>query len=246
MKSIALFNPRGGVGKTTFTINLSAALGCLGVKVLLIDFDPESHATHFIGKNLPRNFKSLYHFMNGDTDIEVITYKHKYFDYVPSEMLLADYNASYDEYVKQVELVSNTIKKIKKYDLIILDSPSSIGIINGIITHIADFIISPITIDAFTMKSIMNLLHILSWVSPRHNINHKLVINKYIANRNNDDFVKTITDKYGNIMFSNIISENTDLAVSLKYNKTVYEYNLHGVGANEFRKFSHEVLSTIA
>ncbi len=242
MKSIAIFNPKGGVGKTTVSINLSAAMGCLGKKVLLIDFDPESYLTPFVETKQLSNYNSLYHCMKGESDFEGITFRHKFFDYVPVKTPLSDIYTSFDEFRKLLSLLKSNFKNSDKYNIVLIDSPPSISIINWFIIDIAEYIVSPITIDSFTDVSIENLLHMLSNINAS---NYKLLINKYTVNSDNDYRIKSIINKYGNILFKNYISDNIDFAVSLKDYKRVCEYNQQRAGANEFINLSHELISNI-
>lgn len=166
-KTIALVNQKGGVGKTTTSINLSASLAVLGKNVLLIDLDPQGNATTGVGVNKADIETSTYDVLVGDCEIKqsIVKTKYKRLSIMPATINLAGLEIELVEksrqdttFQKGSQLKLN-IEKIKDiYDYIIIDCPPSLGIITTNALTAADSVIIPVQCEFYALEGITQLL----------------------------------------------------------------------------------------
>ena len=167
-KVISLVNQKGGVGKTTTSINLSASLAVLGKKVLLIDLDPQGNTTTGVGINKGEIEKSIYDVLIGECTIKDATLKTKYkkFYVVPSTINLAGLGNELtekgrnEEGFKKGEQLKISLEDVREeYDYIIIDCPPSLGILTTNALAASDSVLIPVQCEYFALEGIMQLIN---------------------------------------------------------------------------------------
>lgn len=244
MKPIAIFSPRGGSGKTTVSLNLCAGLSRLGKKSLVIDFDPESHLTSALGKKLPKDYLSLYSFLNGKTGLNEIIYQNENYDFIPSDFRLYYMNAggTVKKVISQVEFI---LSKLDCYDYVLIDCPPSFGLINCSILTTVSYAITPITIDSFVKKSANNITLIIDDRFADKKNSHRFVVNKYNKyNRVTDKHFKFITKKYSDKLFKTFIRDNENISHSLLNGNNIFNYDHTSSAAHDYLELTLEVIDS--
>ena len=254
---ITIANQKGGVGKTTTAVNLSAALAENGKKVLLIDADPQTNATTSLGFNRNDYEYNIYHVLVGiKTMSEVIlTSNFKNVDLIPANIGLVGIEKEfYDSSKKKRELLlKKAIKPIKKnYDFIIIDSPPALGPITINALGAADSVIIPIQCEYFALEGLAQLLNTINLL--KKSINPKLTIKGFLptmfSSQNNlsKQVLEDLSHHFKKNLFLDkkkdfiIVPRNIKVAESPSYGKPVIQYAHKSKGALAYNSLAKCIL----
>ncbi|MCD8204217.1 MAG: ParA family protein [Coprobacillus sp.] len=173
-KIIAIANQKGGVGKTTTSINLGAALAHFDRKVLVIDMDPQGNCSRGFGVDITLINKSIYDVLNNGADINTVIRKvFKNLDLIPSKLMLASIDASAsNKNGDPFTLLKDALMGLKKeYDYIIIDCPPSLALLTLNALVAADSILIPVQCEYFAMEAVAQILSSVSRIQASHNPN---------------------------------------------------------------------------
>lgn len=171
-KIISISNQKGGVGKTTTTVNLAASLGAAGKKVLIIDLDPQGNTTSGLGFNKKEVEKSSYDVLEKDVSPEEATLKTEFknLSLIPSHINLAAADAGISLFSGKESKLKNKILDLKKvYDFILIDCPPSLGIITINAFCASDSILIPIQCEYYALEGLSQLINTIKVVKRHHN-----------------------------------------------------------------------------
>lgn len=171
-KIISISNQKGGVGKTTTTVNLAASLGAAGKKVLIIDLDPQGNTTSGLGFNKKEVEKSSYDVLEKDISPEEATLKTEFknLSLIPSHINLAAADAGISLFSGKESKLKNKILDLKKvYDFILIDCPPSLGIITINAFCASDSILIPIQCEYYALEGLSQLINTIKVVKRHHN-----------------------------------------------------------------------------
>ncbi len=171
-KIISISNQKGGVGKTTTTVNLAASLGASGKKVLIIDSDPQGNTTSGLGFNKKELPKSAYDVLEKDTSAEEATIitEFKNLNLIPSHINLASADAGISLFSGKESKLKNKISYLRNlYDYIIIDCPPSLGIITINAFCASDSILIPIQCEYYALEGLSQLINTIKVVKRHHN-----------------------------------------------------------------------------
>lgn len=249
-KIIAVANQKGGVGKTTTSVNLAAALAVEEKRVLLVDADPQGNATSGSGVPRVQTRKTLYNLLVLNESIVNVV--------LPSELpslwvLPADKNLAGAE-VELVETANREYKlkellnKVKNdYDYIIIDCPPSLGLltINGLTA--ANSLLVPIQCEYYALEGVTELFDTLArlrrWLNPQLTI-EGLLLTMYDERTNLSAAVaQDLRDFYGSQVLKTIIPRNVRLAEAPSYGKPIILYDIRSKGAESYIQLAKEILS---
>lgn len=172
MKIIAVANHKGGVGKTTTAINLSAALAHFGRTVLLVDIDPQGNSSRGLGVDVTLINKSIFEVFSGMVDVNVAIKKTmmKGLDLLPSKLMLASIDSTFGSMVEPYMLLKRNLARLnKKYEYVIIDCPPSLGILTINALNAANTVLIPVQCEYFAMEAVSSILATISNIQSTSN-----------------------------------------------------------------------------
>lgn len=248
-KVIAISNQKGGVGKTTTTINLSAALAEAGQTVLIVDFDPQANATSGFGIDEETDNKTIVDaIFNGLDPKECILQ-----DVIPNvdlicgDIALSSLEAEFEGKADKEKLLKNIIDKVKDdYDLVIIDCPPSVGVININAIVASDSVLIPVQCEYFSLEGLKQVLEVIDLL--RQNMRTGLKIEGILftmydgRTKLSQDVVREISENLNERIFKTLIPRNVRLAEAPSNGLTILQYEPNSPGADAYRKLAAELL----
>jgi len=248
MKTISIVNQKGGCGKTTTAINLASSLATNGKKVLLIDLDPQSHAT--LGLNVESQ-DSIYNVISNLTPRKlkvenIIKRVENNFDIIPSSILVGTLEQELSDEIGRELKLSESIRDIKDlYDYVLIDCPPSLGILTINAIRMSDDLIVPVETSRFSMQGVERLMDIVRLVKERlkHEVKCKVIITMFDSRlRHSFSMLNTFREKFKGLLFDTIIHINVKLKESAVMGKTVASYDKYCRGSKDYNSLAKEIL----
>lgn len=248
-KTIAIVNQKGGVGKTTTAVNLTAALGLKGYKTLLIDIDPQGNSTSGFGINKRELSASSYSVLIGDCSAKdaIISTEFKNVSVMPSSMDLAGAELELVDIAKRESKLKNAIAPVKdEYDFILLDCPPSLGLItlNGLCA--ADTLMVPIQCEFFALEGLAQLISTVRTIKRLYNpfIEIEGVILTMYDGRLNltQQVVDEVKKCFPKKVYSTFIPRNVRLSEAPSYGQPVMYYDRSSKGSAAYLALADEFL----
>ena len=254
MKTISIFNQKGGVGKTTSVVNLAVALSKLDKKVLVIDFDPQANTTTGLGFDKNELEKSIYKMFYDEGD--------NYKDYIlkseEGPYLIASENSlsglevelvSLDQ-EERLKMLSQIIEEIKKdFDIILIDCPPSLGLLSLNALVASDSIIIPIQTEYYALEGVSELLK--TYQTIKESIKEDLEIEGVLLcmfDKDTDlsyEVVEEVKSFFKEKVFSTMIPRNIKLAEAPSFGKSVISYDEKSKGARAYLSLAKELVENI-
>ena len=245
-KIIAVVNQKGGVGKTTTCVNLTAALQAQGKKVLLCDFDPQANGTSGLGVDKRKLRASVYNVVVNETPVQEVIVKTPYGDVLPSAADLAG---------AAVELISmeNPTQKLKealavvkdKYDLILIDCPPSLEMLTLNALAAAEGILVPVQCEYYALEGLTDLMNTLRLVKKRINPNLEIfgVALTMFDGRTNfsNQVAQEVRRHFPGKVFATVIPRNVRLAEAPSHGLPVTVYDKYSRGAEAYKAMAEEI-----
>lgn len=245
-KIIAVVNQKGGVGKTTTAVNLTAALHDLGLKVLLCDFDPQANATSGLGVDKRKIKYSVYDVTINEVPPEEAIVHTKYGDVLPSAADLAGATVeliSADHRERQLEKALQSVKE--KYDIIFIDCPPSLELLtlNGLCA--ADSILIPVQCEYYALEGLSDLMNTLRMVKRKLNPRLEIfgVALTMFDGRTNfsTQVAQEVRKHFPGKVFSTVVPRNIRLAEAPSHGIPVTDYDKYSKGAKAYREMAEEI-----
>ncbi len=248
-KIIALFNQKGGVGKTTTAVNLCACLASLGKRVLGIDFDPQSNFTSGLDVDKSTLSKSVYNVLIDDYPIEKAILKTgiKNLDILPASIELAGAEIEISEIPQRETLLKRRLKdSVDNYDYILIDCAPSLGLLPVNALCLADSVLIPIQCEYYALEGVSQLVNTVNLVKRSLNPSLKIegVILTMFDSRTNLSIqvVDEVRNFFSDKVFETIIPRNVRLAEAPSFGKTIIEYDKTSRGSIAYMNLAREII----
>ncbi len=248
-KVIALANQKGGVGKTTSTINLSAALGIKNKKVLLIDLDPQLNASSGVGVDKVLAENSIYDVLINDVNIKdaIVKTTCKHLNSCSSNIQLAGAEIEMVDIEKREFVFKNAIKDIRnEYDYILIDCPPSLGLLTLNAFVAVDTILIPIQCEYYALEGLSQLIKTIKEIKKSLNKDLDLegVLLTMFDSRTNlsVQVAEEVKKYYPDKLYKSVIPRNVRLSEAPSYGMSIFEYDKHSKGANSYLSLAKEVI----
>ncbi len=248
-RTIAITNQKGGVGKTTTAINLSAALAEAGQRVLLIDFDPQGNTGSGLGAEIKKG-NTVYDLICGNAEFKdcVIRESVENLDLIPSDMNLAGAEAEFQDIEHMESKLSEAIKGEKdNYDYIIIDCPPSLSVLTINALTASDTAIIPIQCEYYALEGLNQVLKTIYLV--RKKLNPKLrvegvLFTMYDSRTNlSEQVVETVRENLRESIYDTVIPRNIKLAEAPSHGLPINIYDTRSTGAESYRLLAAEIMS---
>ena len=259
MRSIAMINQKGGVGKTTSAVNISAALAATGQSVCLIDLDPQAHATLHVGASPERDEISIYDVLTGDASLaDACRRLNEHLWIVPSELDLAAAEVELaGEVGRELILRDRLVEVAERFDYVIIDCPPSLGILTLNALAAVDEVFLPLQPHFLALHGLSKLLETIRLVSRR--LNPKLRLSGVMfcmydsatrlateVSRDVDEFFEQARGQESpwsrTHVFQTRIRRNIRLAEAPSFGQSIFDYSPNSHGAEDYQQLVRELL----
>lgn len=249
-KIVAITNQKGGVGKTTTAINLSSGLAYQGKKVLLVDFDPQSNATHGLLELGELDGKNVYSVILEEKDIhDSIVHKDKpNIDILPSNISLAGAELVMDKIDNGKEkLLKNQLDQIRdQYDYIIIDCPPSLGLLTTNALTAADSVLIPVQCEYYALEGVTQLFLTIRLVQRTYNRNLKIegfLLTMFdIRTKLSVEVSQEVRQTFQQQVYQTAIPRNVKLSEAPSRSLSIFEYDDKCSGAQAYQSLTEEFI----
>lgn len=248
-KIIAIANQKGGVGKTTTSVNLAASLGVLEKKVLLIDADPQANATSGLGIDVENVEAGTYQLLEHTIAAKdaIVSSNSPNLDLIPAHIDLVAIEIELVDKDKREYMLKKAIQELKKdYDFILIDCAPSLGLLTLNALTAADSVIIPIQCEYFALEGLGKLLNTVKSVQKIHNKNldiEGLLLTMYDSRlRLSNQVVDEVKKHFDEMVFKTIIQRNVRLSEAPSYGESIISYDAGSKGANNYLSLAQELI----
>lgn len=245
MRTIAILNNKGGVGKTTSTVNISAALEQLGKKVMVIDIDHQAQTTYHFGITPDAVKFSVFEVLKGEVQYTDALIKRNAIDILPAKNDLKDLD--FLPFPAKEFLLKEALEKMKGYDYVLIDCPPSLGILTlNALTYVQEILV-PLQLEFLPFHGMYNLFEGVQMVKQRLNKGIEIsgiIATMYSTNKSiNREVLDETENRLPGKLFQTIIRENVALQEAPSWGQTIFEYKPDSNGAVDYLNLTKEIIA---
>jgi chromosome partitioning protein len=248
-KIIAIANQKGGVGKTTTSINLAASLGVLEKKILLIDADPQANATSGLGIEVESVEKGTYQLLEHTVSAKevIVSTNSPNLDLIPAHIDLVAIEIELVDKKNRESMLKRAIGELKdEYDFILIDCAPSLGLLTLNALTAADSVLIPIQCEYFALEGLGKLLNTIKSVQKIHNVQldiEGLLLTMYDSRlRLSNQVVDEVKKHFDEMVFKTIIQRNVRLSEAPSFGESIISYDAGSKGANNYLSLAQELI----
>jgi chromosome partitioning protein len=251
MKIIAVANQKGGVAKTTTSVNLAACLAVRGVRVLLIDIDPQANATSALGLE-PIDQHSIYGPLLGLEEIKntIVPTRLPHLWLIPGDIHLAGAEievARAENHLTRLRSALEPLRQDSTFDVVLLDCPPSLGILMTNALAAADELLVPIQCEYFALEGLSKIVQIIQQVrdcgaNPDLKIGG-ILMTMFMRNNLAQQVISEVQTHFGDVIFKTVIPRTVRLSEAPSHGKPIIEYDPSGLGATAYHALADEFLA---
>jgi len=244
MKIISISNNKGGVGKTTTTVNVAAALQLSGKKVMVIDMDHQAQATYHFGINPNKVVESIYNVLKGEVTYRDIIINRGGIDILPANPDMR--NIEFIPLPAKEFLLKEAMEDLSGYDYVLLDCPPSLGVLTLNALALSEYIIIPLQAQFLPFHGMYNLFEAVQMVKKRINRNVEvtgIIGTMYNPKKSiNREVIEETEKRLPGKLFDTLIRENVSLQEAPSWGKTIFEYKPDSNGADDYMALTQEIM----
>lgn len=248
-KIIAIANQKGGVGKTTTTVNLAASLGVLEKKVLLIDADPQANATSGLGIDVDSVEHGTYQLLEHTMPVDdvIVQTDSPNVDLIPAHIDLVAIEIELVDKDNREYMLREALKDLgDRYDFVLIDCAPSLGLLTLNALTAADSVMIPIQCEYFALEGLGKLLNTVKSVQKIHNNDldiEGMLLTMYDSRlRLSNQVVEEVKKHFADMVFDTIIQRNVRLSEAPSYGESIIKYDASSKGASNYLNLANEIL----
>jgi chromosome partitioning protein len=251
MKIIAIANQKGGVGKTTTAVNLGVALAEKGLRILLVDLDPQANATSALGMQELEG-ENIYDPLLGGASVteKVLPTRIENLFFIPADLELAGAEieiARMSDHLTRLAQALSVFRDEETFDFILLDCPPSLGVLMTNALAAADEILVPIQCEYFALEGLVKIVRVVEQVrdsgaNPRVEIGGILMTMFDSRTNLSAQVVAEVRQHFGERVYRTMIPRTVRLSEAPSFGKSILEHDPHGVGAHAYRSLAREFI----
>ncbi len=249
MKIVAVANQKGGVGKTTTSVNLAACLAAMGRKILLIDLDPQGNATSALGQAETEE-KSSYGPLLGESKLadNVVQTRFENLSLVPADLDLAGVEievARLDDHLVRLQNALAPLRKKAAYDFILLDCPPSLGILMTNALAAADMVLVPLQAEFFALEGLTRIMSVVEQLQPVNSgLKIEGIVMTMVDNRTSlsRQVVAEVKSHFPELIYTTVIPRSVRLGEAPSFGKPIIEYDPSSLAAFAYTALAGEFI----